>query len=153
MRIIKRFIFVALFLLTSCAMQPQRLIQLTSRSPEVVINIDDFDRVKHEIIIEMQVAGFLLEGDSQYYMSFVKELFDVSSSQQENVKVEVTYNLSQIKKGIKVVLFSSVIWSYDPHGVVLKRDDMGDNKAWLHYFTMYYKELKQSQNRPEVVNS
>jgi len=82
-RIIKRLIFIALFLLTSCAMQPQQLIQLASRSPEVMINIDDFDRVKHEIIIEMQVAGFLLEDDSQYSMSFIKELFDVSSSHQK----------------------------------------------------------------------
>ncbi len=142
MRIIKRFIFIALFLLTSCAMQPQRIIQLASRSPEVVINIDDFDRVRHEIIIEMQVAGFLLEDDSQYYMSFVKELIDVNSSQQKNVKAEVTYNLSQIKKGIKVVLFSSVIWSYDPHGVVLKRDDMRDNRAWFHYFYNMLREVK-----------
>lgn len=141
---IKRLITVALFLLAGCIIQPMRLAKTASGFPEVVININDFDRVKHEVITEMQIIGFSLEDDPENHMCFKKELVYTGSSQQENFlkKAEVIYSLSQIQKGIRVILISSVICTYDSHGTILKREEMKDNNVWFNYFYTILQNVK-----------
>ncbi len=147
MKIPKGFIFAALFLLTSCAIQPQQLTKITG-SPEVVINTDDFDHVRYEIITEMKAVGFLLKDDSKYRVSFIKELMGVDVgyprwlSSAKSLRAEIIYSLSQMQNGIRVILFSSVIWTYDSNGTVLKREDMKSNKVWFKYFYTILQNVK-----------
>lgn len=74
MKIRKGFILVALFLLTGCVIQPLRVAKTASGFPEVLINTNDFDHVKYQLVAEMQTIGFLLKDDSKYRMSFIKNL-------------------------------------------------------------------------------
>lgn len=143
MKIRKGFIFAALFLLTSCAMQPQQLTKITG-SPEVVINTDDFDHVRYEIITEMKAVGFLLEDESKHRVCFVKELLDIGSSKHESVKAEIVYSLLPVKKGINVALVSSIIRSYDSQSIFLKQEDMTDNGNWFRYFHKILQNVKTS---------
>lgn len=142
---VKEFIFIILFLLMGCAMQPHRIVQMMiSNYPEVVINTSDLDHVRYEIFAEMQVVGFLLKDDSKYRMCFTKELLDIGSAQQKNLKAEIMYSLSQMENVIKITLLSSVMWSYDSRGTVLNQEDMKDNGIWRNYFYNILRGVKTS---------
>lgn len=148
MKIRKGFILVALFLLTGCVIQPLRVTKTASGFPEALINTDDFDRVKYQIVAEMQTIGFLLKDDSKYRVSFTKELMGVDVgyprwlSSAKSLRAEIIYSLSQMQKGIRVILFSSVICTYDSQGRVLKQEDMKDNNVWFNYFYNILQKIK-----------
>lgn len=139
---------IALFLLTGCVIQPLRVAKTTSGFPEVFINTNDFDRVKYEIVAEMQASGFLLKEDSKYRMCFIKELMGVGVgypfwlSSAKSLRAEIMYSLSQMQDGIKVILFSSIIWTYDSQGRVLKQEDVKDNNVWFNYFYNILQKIK-----------
>lgn len=146
--------------LAGCAVPPARIAQTLSRRPEVIIEADDVDLVKSEVINEMQMRGFFLQDDSKYRLVFTKELeggqailtqLVIGNSYSTTPVAQCAFNLSATGNGIKVVEFSSI--STQMAMGQIQRMDMRDNNAWFNDFHTVLLRVKQRIEGANVVAS
>lgn len=139
---------LSLAVLLGCATTQPRITQTPSGKPEAVFETADVDTVKSLIVNAMTTAGFSIQNDSKYLLSFTKEMKGVQgataqvligNSYSTSPQEEAAFSIVQLDSRIRVVASASMSTQMAMGQV--QRRDMTD--TWFNNLQRLLLNLKQ----------
>lgn len=145
---------LSIAVLTGCASSQPRIAQTLSGRPEITLNTSNMELVKGAIISEMQTRGCALQSDSNYLLSFSKQMFGLNAALTQiaignqystTPNENISFTLSKIGQTVRVVAFCSV--STQMVFGQTQSADMSGNNAWFNELQRILYAVQEDVNR------